>query len=287
MYQIDNPTAAVALPASTAPGTPGFFTDGSPVGGVPATIVPAEWLNAVQQELINVIDAAGGTPTKNAFTQLATAIQSGKLNRAAADIGVANAYECTFAPAFTALIDGMILSFRAAHANTGACTLKVNGYGPYNIIGQAFQQLQGGEIIVGSEVRVIWSDTFGEFFMLSNAGGSLQTPFGLNYWQAVALGQFTGNQLLAPSGYQKFPGGLILQWGTIPVACTANTNVAYSWTYPIAFPTATLAAFGTAGNQLQGSPVISCEGFYSTLLSGFAHSTDSITRNFRLFAIGY
>ena len=75
MYQIDNPTAATTQPASTPIGIPGFFTDGSPVGGVPATIVPAEWLNAVQQELINAVTASGQTPDKGVFNQLATAMR--------------------------------------------------------------------------------------------------------------------------------------------------------------------------------------------------------------------
>lgn len=76
MYQIDNATAASTQPAPTAAGTPGFFTDGSAVGGVPATVVPAEWLNAVQQELINAIVDAGITPSKSSYNQLSTAIKS-------------------------------------------------------------------------------------------------------------------------------------------------------------------------------------------------------------------
>jgi hypothetical protein len=76
MYQIDNSSAATTQPASTPPGTPGFFTDGSVTGGIPATIVPAEWFNAVQQELINVLVAAGITPVKSTFTQLASAIKA-------------------------------------------------------------------------------------------------------------------------------------------------------------------------------------------------------------------
>lgn len=44
----------------------------------------------------------------------------------------------------------------------------------------------------------------------------------------VALTQFTGtNQSLSGSGYQKLPGGLIMQWGT-----TTSTSV----TFPVAFP---------------------------------------------------
>ena len=60
MYQIDNGTAAATQPAATAPGTPGFFTDGSPGTGVQATIVTGEWLNAVQQEAHEC--CAGGRP---------------------------------------------------------------------------------------------------------------------------------------------------------------------------------------------------------------------------------
>lgn len=76
MYQIDNPSAAATQPASTAPGAAGFFTDGNPAGGVPATIVPAEWLNSVQMEIINAVVAAGITPSKALFNQLASAIQT-------------------------------------------------------------------------------------------------------------------------------------------------------------------------------------------------------------------
>lgn len=76
MYQIDIPSAVVTQPASTAPGTAGFFTDGNPAGGVPATILPAEWLNAIQQEMVNVLAAAGITQSKSTFNQLAAAIRS-------------------------------------------------------------------------------------------------------------------------------------------------------------------------------------------------------------------
>jgi hypothetical protein len=75
MYQIDNSTAATVQAAPSLPGTPGFFTDGNPGAGSPATILPAEWLNAVQQELINAVVAAGITPSKSLYNQLAQAIK--------------------------------------------------------------------------------------------------------------------------------------------------------------------------------------------------------------------
>ncbi|MGU7784873.1 hypothetical protein [Burkholderia sp. PU8-34] len=76
MYQIDNASAAASQPASTAAGTGGFFTDGNPATGTPATIVPAEWLNSVMMELINVVKAGGVTPAKNQFNNVLSALGS-------------------------------------------------------------------------------------------------------------------------------------------------------------------------------------------------------------------
>jgi hypothetical protein len=54
---------------------------------------------------------------------------------------------------------------------------------------------------------------------------------------ALTTGNFTGsNQSLASNGYQKLPGGLILQWGSISMAFPSTTTV----TFPVAFPNACL-----------------------------------------------
>lgn len=58
-----------------------------------------------------------------------------------------------------------------------------------------------------------------------------------------------GNQLLAAAGYQKLPGGLILQW-----VKTRTSGDTISW--PIAFPTVLFSACsGYAGNPASGSGV--------------------------------
>lgn len=51
------------------------------------------------------------------------------------------------------------------------------------------------------------------------------------------------NQSLTSSGYQKFPGGLIVQWGLYTGSNVADVTV----TFPIAFPTAVLAIFTSRG----------------------------------------
>lgn len=74
MFRIDHPTAAVSLPAPAAAGTPGFFTEGNPTSGTPATVVTADWANLIQEEILNVLLAAGITPNKASRTQLSEAI---------------------------------------------------------------------------------------------------------------------------------------------------------------------------------------------------------------------
>lgn len=78
MHRIDGSTASETLPAPGAVvGTPGFFTDGDPAAGIPATVVSFDWANAVQEELAHVVtDPAGGglTLDKADNTQLLAAI---------------------------------------------------------------------------------------------------------------------------------------------------------------------------------------------------------------------
>jgi hypothetical protein len=56
-----------------SPGTEGYFTNGNPGGGIPATEVPDWWLNMVQEELRAVVVAGGLTLLTLAFAWLSTA----------------------------------------------------------------------------------------------------------------------------------------------------------------------------------------------------------------------
>ncbi|WP_244130916.1 phage tail protein [Burkholderia gladioli] len=75
MFRIDQTTAVTALPAPSAAGTPGFFTGGNPATGQAATIVSADWLNLVQEELMSFLTAAGITPLKTSYGQVLAAVQ--------------------------------------------------------------------------------------------------------------------------------------------------------------------------------------------------------------------
>lgn len=78
MYEIDNATAATVMPTPGAvgPNPGGFFTVGNPGTGTPATVVDADWFNAVQEELANAIRGAGITLSKTNRSQLLAAIQA-------------------------------------------------------------------------------------------------------------------------------------------------------------------------------------------------------------------
>lgn len=85
----------------------------------------------------------------------------------------------------------------------------------------------------------------------------------------VALSDFTGaNQSLASSGYQKLPGGLIIQWGGSGESPSNGTPI----TFPITFPNAILRVIsgvnivGTGGITL-GVNSVTTSGF-NTYVSG-------------------
>ncbi len=85
MFRTDQTTAVSALPVPANAGTPGYFTGGNPATGQAATILDADWLNMVQEELMSILAAAGITPKKTVYTQVLSAIQ--QLFAASADVG--------------------------------------------------------------------------------------------------------------------------------------------------------------------------------------------------------
>jgi hypothetical protein len=77
MYRIDNATVATTLPTPriVGPNPNGFFTRGAP-GVTAATIVDDDWLNAVQEEISHVVEAAGLTLDKTNPHQLTLAVEA-------------------------------------------------------------------------------------------------------------------------------------------------------------------------------------------------------------------
>lgn len=71
MQRIDGADVAGVLAAPSATVAPGYFTDGDPGTGVPATVITQDWLNTVQEELVAAIVLKGATLSKANLAQLA------------------------------------------------------------------------------------------------------------------------------------------------------------------------------------------------------------------------
>lgn len=184
----------------------------------------------------NVID--DGTTA----TILASLLESLTIADYQADTGVANAYAVTFNPSIP-LKTGMSVRFLAAHTNTGASTLAINGNSPKAIVGQDGNALTGGEIVVNGQVTVTYNGT--SFVITSNTLGyakSATPPIGDNSTKVATTGWVISAMSLTANGYVKFGNGLLIQWQTV----SSGGGVTGSFNFPIAFPTACLATFGTA-----------------------------------------
>lgn len=104
-------------------------------------------------------------------------------------------------------------------------------------------------------------------------------------WASSALSSLSAfDRSLAASGYQKLPGGLIMQWG---ISSSVGQDGTTTVTYPIAFPTAvgSVQITGNSGIVVSGQGIqsVSSVGTSSFVINNGA---DGIMP-FYWFAIGY
>jgi hypothetical protein len=111
MFQTDQASAVLTLPAPVAAGTQGYFTNGNPVTGIAPTILDADFMNMVMLEIINVVTAAGLTPSKTTYNQLLTAIRA---------VGVFITSQSLAAPGYLRLASGFILEWGLATTSATA-----------------------------------------------------------------------------------------------------------------------------------------------------------------------
>jgi hypothetical protein len=103
------------------------YVDKNVPGAVRGSAVPAAAIEIPQREMVDFITKSGLTPTDDNY-QLAQAVQSGKVNYAAAD-GTANALTASLSPAPASLTVGMSLVLLISTPNTDAVTINLNGTG--------------------------------------------------------------------------------------------------------------------------------------------------------------
>lgn len=223
-----------------------LFSDGNPLQGILGTIVSAAFLNKIFSHRHDGLDQDGSAPLDYA-----------------ADTGAANAYAIALVPALTAHVVGLPIHFKATNANTAASTLAVNGLDAVAIKQVDGSNLPAGAILAGQMITVMYTGTFyalmsstitPSMFMrtlLDDAdAATARATLG-----ALGLPDFTGtNQGLAHTGYQKLPGGLIIQWGW------GSTTIGPTSTLRIYFPISYTGDIGHTGFEIvtTGGPNNAC-----------------------------
>jgi hypothetical protein len=149
MFRIDDPSAATSLPAPEAAGTEGYWTEGNPASGTPATIERASWFNMIQEELCSILAAAGITRAKTSYNQVNAALQKmyapvvGTVRNLAMTVGTASATATVTADEIiveTAL-GGQTYRMSAVNHTFNGATTGVNGMDTGSIPASSFLAL--------------------------------------------------------------------------------------------------------------------------------------------------
>lgn len=174
----------------------GKFVNEDVIAGLPGSLIPAVWGNSVTDELLNVVKSVGLEPSESDATQLLQAVK--KLSQAgedkhAADIGAANLYMANYAPAITALKDGLALRFTAGNANTGASTFAPNGLLPKPLVSLALSALRPAEIVGGSVCSAVYSAALDSWVLVYASGGSASSG------RLLGVKTFTSSGIYVPT----------------------------------------------------------------------------------------
>ncbi|MBI2236355.1 MAG: hypothetical protein HYU60_05285 [Magnetospirillum sp.] len=169
----------------------GKFTDGTPDGTIPPSRDPAEWANAVTDEILGVIVAAGGVPDEADHGQLAAAI----------------------AELIAAAIAGNVPDL-AGYAQLA--------------LAQLWTKAQRGAVVALEDGATITPDfSLGNNFALALAGARvLANPTNLAAGQSgvISITETIAGCALAFGSHWKFAGGAI---PGLPGALNAKSDLAY------------------------------------------------------------
>ena len=128
--------------------------------------------------------------------------------------------------------------------------------------------------------------------------GSVARTFSYNSIGALATTNFTGtNQQLGASGFQKFPGGLIMQWGRLTGVTLGSGPQTVAQSFVFTFPTACvnvqLTGWGYGDSAGQNSANVNPPTLYASggtvTASGFTWIMENLSNlnGLHWFAIGY
>lgn len=318
MDRINTATKALDL---FGPGKHGF-KDGNLSLAIQPTALDAAFFNDLQEEAIGVIEGAGLVPAAGNRTQLRQAIDimiaratgndfkaSVRAATTANIASLAGGAPNTIDGVALAANDRVLVKDQATASQNGIYVVTTLGTGANGTWMRAVDSDGAGELTSGAVVAVeegtLYTDSqwmlttdgaitigttsltfvrkdFGSY--ASNAESQAFSLTGKAISPATLAQALKGsNQSLAASGYQKLPGGLIIQWGTGTTVSGGPTSV----TFPIAFPNTTLTAALTitSGSPSTQNAVLLSTSFSNTSLTAYSSAGTNV--GFAFIAIGY
>ena len=248
MKRIETPNRAVGLFSA---GKDGFR---SAVPGVSsATEFSALWFNHVQEAIVRTIEAAGLELSDTDFDQFLLALRSPGVFQTAPQ------FDNDTSAATTEFVNRALGSFSGVVARNANATLTAADVGKSTLLSApatAFIMPLANACPAGSVLHLFansasditvsrqGADVFAGLISttsitLKSGDGVSFRGNGINSWLAYdgcarlhATPEFAASRVSA-GGYQKLPGGLVLQWGTFTASASAGAAVAV--TFPLQF----------------------------------------------------
>ena len=203
--------------------------------------------------------------------------------------GSAGMLTVTTSPAYGTLATGQRMRLKFNAASTGTDTLNRDTTGAKSLkqydsagtkIAAVFAANQLADVVYDGTDYVLLDSLPASLSIASTAEAQALTDNTKGITPLRLKEAFQGsNQSLAAGGYQKLPGGLIIQWGN----CTSNTT-AVAVTFPVSFPTACVAVVLVLKDNTTTAYECSAN---SVTASGFGARNGSGLLNNYYIAIGY
>ena len=206
MFRVDNSTAAAALPTPSPAGTPGYFTGGDLVSGIPATIVEADFLNMLQEELITPITAAGIALSKTNHGQLLAALQllfasAGQVGYFASTTAPTGFLKCNGAAISRAVYSGLFAAIGTTFGpGDGSTTFNVP-----DLRGEFLRGLDDGRGVDSG--RSLGSSQAGQNLSHHHASPTASSSTAGNYEVAISAGTSVSGTVVGGFATYDYSGG--------------------------------------------------------------------------------
>lgn len=279
-----------AFPASYSPGYVDVYVNGSKLSS--SAGIDFDALDGIVVNLkvpcslgdtVEIVGIHSSTPY-DFYTKAQTDAKLGIFYGVAS--GTANALEVITSPEIPALSNGTEVRVRTSLANTSTTpTITLTNLGiTKTITAGGNQPVVAGMWGAGQELTLRYNATADKMEVVSTGFGIATTAEAIAgtatnvvLTPANLSAMFTGQRAVTGNGYQKLPGGLILQWGSytetgLPIAPGGNQT--RTITYPIAFPTNNLVtvACTTLNFLIAGATITTATNFQLVFSVPVGHS---------------